>query len=147
MAHLGPARTNEQKITVTSVNDGVNDDVDAYPFSDTSPLVVIGTCDSGVANQTLASGATFNDLIAQAAADADNHGDFVSAVSQLANDWNKDGLISGQEKGKITSCAAQSNLPATATPGGQRNRIVTSESSASAGTIHQLFLPLISLQD
>lgn len=76
-----------------------------------SPTAVIGSYDSGVANQTLASGATFNDLIAQAAAVAQNHGDFVSDVSQLADEWKKDGLIGGREKAKITSCAAQSDIP------------------------------------
>jgi hypothetical protein len=52
-----------------------------------------------------------SDLIADAAAAAHNHGQFVSAVSHLANEWKKDGLISGSQKGAITSAAAQSNIP------------------------------------
>ena len=92
-------------------NDGVVDGVDAFPFSNTSPIVIIDGCDSGVANQTLASGATFNDLIGEAAANAANHGEFVSAVSDMSNDWKKAGLITGKEKGAITSCAAQSSIP------------------------------------
>jgi hypothetical protein len=40
----------------------------------------------GVVNGLLGNGATFNDLMGQAAADAVNHGDFVSAVSALSND-------------------------------------------------------------
>ena len=57
------------------------------------------------------NGSTFNDLIGAAADNAKNHGAFVSAVSKLANQWKKDGLISGKEKGKIASCAARSDLP------------------------------------
>ena len=92
-------------------NDGVLDEDDAFPYSNMDATVCIGDCDSGVDNQVLADGATFNDLIGEAAAEAKNHGDFVSAVSKLANQWKKDGLISGKEKGKITSCAARSDIP------------------------------------
>lgn len=92
-------------------NDGVADGDDAFPMSDTAPNVVIDGCDSGVANQTLTSGATFNDLIGDVAANAANHGDFVSDVSDMSNDWKKAKLISGKEKGAITSCAAQSSIP------------------------------------
>ena len=49
-------------------NDGVADEDDAYPYSDMSETVCIGDCDSGVANQVLADGATFMDLIGVAAA-------------------------------------------------------------------------------
>jgi len=94
-----------------SDGDGVGDNSDAFPQSNMDATVCIGDCDSGVANQVLADGATFNDLIGEAAAEAKNHGKFVSAVSKLANQWKKDGLISGKEKGKITSCAARSDIP------------------------------------
>ena len=94
-----------------SDGDGYGDNGDAYPNSDLSATVCIGDCDSGVANQLLGNGATFKDLIDTAAAEAKNHGKFVSAVTQMANDWKKAGLISGNEKGAITSCAAQSDLP------------------------------------
>ncbi|MDA1349119.1 MAG: C-type lectin domain-containing protein [Chloroflexi bacterium] len=92
-------------------NDGVPDGDDAFPKSDTGPSVVIGTCDPDVANQLLGDGARFNDLIGAAAASANNHGNFVKQVSQLADKWKKAGLISGKEKGKITSCAARSDIP------------------------------------
>lgn len=88
-------------------DDGVADVDDAFPFSDMSNFVG----NSGVANQVLASGATFNDLIGQAAADAGNHGSFVRTVSHLANQWRRDGLISGKDKGKLSSSAAQSSIP------------------------------------
>jgi hypothetical protein len=40
----------------------------------TDPNVSVGTCTTSVANQALPGGATFNDLLAQAAAAARNHG-------------------------------------------------------------------------
>lgn len=50
------------------------------------------------------------DLVGAAlAAAVGNHGDFVSAVSQLADEWKDTGLISGRDKGQITACAAQSD--------------------------------------
>ena len=91
-------------------NDGVADADDAFPFSDLSPVVVIGDCDSGVANQTLASGATFNDLIGQAADDAANHGKFVRAVRELVHEWKRDDLISRSAASKIVRCAARSGI-------------------------------------
>ena len=94
-----------------SDGDGVPDDQDAFPNSNLDATVDIGGCDSSVDNLELGNGATFNDMIGAAAAGAKNHGAFVSAVSKLANQWKKDGLISGKEKGKITSCAARSDLP------------------------------------
>ncbi|MCA9917508.1 MAG: thrombospondin type 3 repeat-containing protein [Anaerolineales bacterium] len=92
-------------------NDGVNDDVDAFPNSNTLPMIMFGDEACGVANQTLPSGATFNDLIGQAADDASNHGQFVSAVTRMANEWKRAGLISGREKGQIIACAARANIP------------------------------------
>jgi len=50
-----------------------------------------------------------SDLIAQCAAGAKNHGAFVSCVAHLTNKWKKQGLITGNEKGKIESCAAKAN--------------------------------------
>jgi len=90
-------------------NDGVDNVDDDFPFSDMSPTIVIDDCDSGVANQILASGATFNDLIGEAADDAANHGEFVRAVMQLALQWKRDGLISGRDGGMIIKCAARSD--------------------------------------
>ena len=91
--------------------DGLPDDEDGCPVSDLSATIIIDGCDTGVANVWFPNGCTISDLIQACAAGASNHGDFVSCVSQLANDLKKDGVISGSDKGKITSCAAQSNLP------------------------------------
>ena len=91
--------------------DGVPDSQDLCPNSDLNPTVVIDGCDSGVANQLDADGCTLADLIQEIAAGAANHGQFVSGVAQLANDLKKAGIITGQEKGALQSCAAQANLP------------------------------------
>lgn len=76
---------------------------DDFPNSNTDSTVVIDGCDSGVENKFVSNGANFNDMIG--AIISKNHGDFVKQVTQMANRWKKDGLITGREKGKITSCA------------------------------------------
>jgi hypothetical protein len=74
--------------------------------------IVVDGCDTGVTNQTLASGRNMSDEIAAAAGDAKNHGQFVNAVAHLTNAWQKAGLISGAEKGCIQECASQASIPA-----------------------------------
>ena len=69
---------------------------------------MIAGCDSGVSNQALGNGVYMADRIAQAAANG-NHGAFVSAVADLADQWKRDGLISGREQGAIVSCAGRSD--------------------------------------
>jgi len=88
--------------------DGVDDGIDTFPLSDTSAMVAIGGCNTGVANKHAGDGASFNDLIGAAKASAKNHGKFVSAVAALTDGWKKAGLITGREEGAITSCAARS---------------------------------------
>jgi cysteine-rich repeat protein len=72
--------------------------------------IIIDGCDSGIANQPL-DGVTMNDLIANCAANAANHGAFVSCVAHLTNLWKQAGLINGQAKGAIQRCAAGANIP------------------------------------
>lgn len=99
---LDPSETRD------SDGDGVGDNADAFDNSDTRATVIIGTCDSGVANKHLGDGSWFNDLIGVAKSSAANHGRFVSAVSALADGWKKSGLITGRDQGAIVSCAARS---------------------------------------
>jgi PA domain-containing protein len=87
--------------------DGVADDEDCNPTSDVRPTIVIGSINTGVPNTLFANGCTMSDLIAQLAASARNHGDFVSGVAHLTNQWAQDGLITGQQKGAIQSAAAK----------------------------------------
>ncbi|HEY7546717.1 MAG TPA: PA domain-containing protein [Blastocatellia bacterium] len=88
-------------------SDGVADDEDCNPNSDLRPTIVIGSIDTGVPNRLFNNGCTSSDLIAQLAASARNHGEFVSAVAHLTNQWVQAGLITGQQKGAIQSAAAR----------------------------------------
>ena len=86
--------------------DGFADDEDCNPTSDVRPTIVIGSIDTGVPNHLFETGCTSSDLIAELAAAARNHGQFVSAVAHLTNDWKNSGLITGAQKGAIQSAAA-----------------------------------------
>ncbi len=91
--------------------DGVADDIDCEANSNFTPTVVIDGCDSGVPNTFFSNGCTISDLIGHAAANARNHGEFVSAVAHLLNDLKKSGVITGAQKGAIQSCAAGAAIP------------------------------------
>jgi hypothetical protein len=91
--------------------DGIPDSEDECPDSDLSTTVVIDDCNSGVPNTLFPSGCTISDLIAACAEGASNHGQFVSCVSHVTNDLKKTGIITGQQKGAIQSCAAQADIP------------------------------------
>ncbi len=91
--------------------DGIPDEVDSCPDSSLIDTVVIDGCDSGVPNHLGENGCTMVDLIQQIAATVTNHGDFVSGVADFTNAYKKDGILSGAEKGKIQSCAAQADIP------------------------------------
>ena len=92
-------------------DDGVLDDDDMCVLSDLAPTVVIDGCDSAIPNLLGADGCTFSDDIAEAAADATNHGAFVSSVTRLMNAANKAGLVDGKQKGAVVGCAARSAVP------------------------------------
>jgi hypothetical protein len=87
--------------------DGVVDDEDCNPNSDRRATIVIGGIDTGVPNQLFPSGCTSSDLLSALATGATNHGDYVSAVAQLTNQWVASGVVSGQQKGAIQSAAAK----------------------------------------
>ena len=91
--------------------DGVADENDCEPNSDRRPTVIVGSCNSGVANTFFSDGCTISDLIGHIAADARNHGAFVSGVAHLTNDLKKQGIITGAQKGAIQSCAAGASIP------------------------------------
>ncbi len=88
-------------------SDGVVDDEDCNPNSDTNATIVIGGIDTGVANHLFANGCTMSDLLSELKASAADHGAYVSAVSHVTNQWKNDGLISGANKGAIQSAAAK----------------------------------------
>jgi hypothetical protein len=91
--------------------DGLPDAEDCEARSDFAATVVVGGCDSGVPNTFFLDGCTISDLVAHVAADAGNHGSFVSGVSFVTNDLKKKGVITGAQKGAIQSCAARAAIP------------------------------------
>lgn len=101
-----------------SDGDGVPDDIDHCIFSDLSPTVKIGNCDSGVTNeingnQVNADGCSLADLIdaelVQAATGAKNHGQYVRTMAAYFNGLASDGLINSSEKGALMSCVGSSD--------------------------------------
>ena len=76
----------------------------------TSTLLEIDGCDTGIPDLDV-NGTPLSELIDECAANAKNHGKFVSCVNKIINPLKKAGVISGSEKGRITRCAAKSSLP------------------------------------
>ena len=70
--------------------------------------IVINGCDTGVFD-VLYDGMRISELIEVIYFEAKNHGQFVRGVALLTNELMKAGIITGEEKGKIQSCAAQAN--------------------------------------
>lgn len=84
---------------------------DQCPNSDLSATVIIGNCNSEVPNILFPSGCTISDLIGSCAEGAQDHGQFVSCVSQLANKLKKAGTITGRQAGAIQRCTAKAHIP------------------------------------
>ena len=63
-------------------------------------------CDTGIGLTPLLAG-----QIEICRLNAKNHGKFVSCVTQVGNALKQAGLITGAQKGQLTSCAAGSSLP------------------------------------
>lgn len=72
--------------------------------------IMIDGCDTGVEDR-LYEDEFISELIEDCALNASNHGEFVNCVAHLTNAIKRAGIITGQEKGAIQSCAAQSSLP------------------------------------
>jgi hypothetical protein len=74
--------------------------------------IVINGCDTGVADTLVVvedEEKRISEHIEDIYIEAKNHGQFVRGVAKLTNDLMKAGIITGEEKGKIQSCAAQAN--------------------------------------
>lgn len=84
--------------------------VSAVGLGLTPTLLEIDGCDTGVPDIDV-DGVPLSELINECAANAKNHGKFVSCVNKVVNPLKKAGVISGSEKGQITKCAAKSDLP------------------------------------
>lgn len=90
-----------------SDGDGIGNNADPFDNSNTGPWLVVGTCNTGVANWSMGGGTWANDLIASAYAANPNHGKFVSAVETISAGWMKSGRITGAQHGAIVACAAR----------------------------------------
>lgn len=75
------------------------------------PVLVIGGCDTGVQDQVLPDDSLMSGKIGDCAANARNHGQFVSCVAHLTNEWKGARYITGKEKGAIQSCGARADIP------------------------------------
>ena len=80
-------------------------------FDVVMPMLIIDGCDTGVQDQVLPDGSLMSAKISECATNARNHGQFVSCVAHLTNEWKGTGYITGKEKGAIQSCAARADLP------------------------------------
>lgn len=76
-----------------------------------SCTMIIDGCDTGIPDYTFDDGDTMLGLIMECAAEVENHGEFVSCVSHLTNEWKKDGLITGDQKETIMDCVSAADLP------------------------------------
>ena len=86
--------------------DGIPNAKDNCLHSNNFLTVFVGDCDSQVKNTVGSDGCTIGDKVDACAKNASNHGQFVSCVSQLTNDLNKNGTVSDNGKEKIQSCAS-----------------------------------------
>jgi hypothetical protein len=73
--------------------------------------IVINGCDTGVVDvlYDYDDNIRISEVIEKIYFEAKNHGQFVRGVALLTNELVKAGIITGEEKGKIQSCAAQAN--------------------------------------
>lgn len=82
-----------------------------YDHQQGGGTVVIDGCDTGVTNVELEPDGDLQGRIDDCAEGAKNHGQYVKAVAQLTNTLVREGVITGEEKGAIQSCAAEANIP------------------------------------
>lgn len=91
--------------------DGVPDEFDDCPASDVSPTIVVDGCDSGAANEVLASGCSISDLLGECASNARNHGGFVLCSSRLLDELRSMAVITPREQQRIHTCVARARIP------------------------------------
>jgi FG-GAP repeat len=108
-----PGSTYIFRFTPDSDGDGVPDDQDQCLNSDIKTTIIIGTCDSGVANAVLTepTGCTITDEVLKLAEGANSNGQFVSRVDKFLGELQKAGILEPNEKNAIKDCAVQSSLP------------------------------------
>ena len=90
--------------------DGCLDSEDPFPNSNLSETVILADCDTGITNVlTDDCGIYLADIVdALEVQELKNHGQFVSAVAHMAQDWVDAGYITETEKSNMVTCAANS---------------------------------------
>jgi glucose/arabinose dehydrogenase/type 1 glutamine amidotransferase len=79
---------------------------------DARPTVWLLDTNTGVANHVVGGGCTINDLIDDER-DWSNHGEFVSHLNDLVNQFRKDGVIDNGEASTLRKAGAQSDIGKT----------------------------------
>ncbi len=85
--------------TADSDGDGMDDDVDKCPNSNTSTTLIVDGTDSGIPNTLQLDGCTLADLLGEDASPSD--------VAHLTNSLRKNGELSGRDKGRIQSSTSK----------------------------------------
>jgi len=96
--------------------DGVPNGVDQCPNTVVGGDLVIGnTTLTGFGDTILPTGCSLAEAIAEVVLDcgdkAKNHGQFVSCVTRNMNGLKKSKIITGKQKGQITSASAHADIP------------------------------------
>jgi hypothetical protein len=73
-------------------------------------MIMVDGRDTGVVDLNWGD-QSISDWIAECAANAKNHGEFVSRVAELMDDMKKAGIITGKDRGIIQSFAAKAKIP------------------------------------
>ena len=60
-------------------------------------------------NELLDDGCTMNDVLAECSLAAHSQGELTACVARQANEWRRQGLLSGKDVGRIAHCAGTSN--------------------------------------
>lgn len=89
--------------------DGVSDDTDPFPESDSQANIVIDIYDTGVENQYLGDGVYMMDKIIEIREKTNRHFKFVLCTSLQAAKWKRKNLITRKERNKIIYYATKSS--------------------------------------
>lgn len=101
----------EERIDTDS--DGLIDECDTCPESNTDITIIINDCDTNVPNELFDDGCTMADAIAECLSGIRRHdnGKNVSCTVELANDWLRSRLITAREFSQIVRCNARTFNP------------------------------------
>jgi uncharacterized protein YjdB len=95
-----------------SDHDGIPDVEEVFcTESNSEEFVTIDECETGIKNELIDNDCYMNDLIADCAVDARNHGHFVFCVAHRTIQWKMDKRLSLKNMGTIIRCAARADIP------------------------------------